>query len=273
MKKGIFICLLMSFWASSQTNRFLYDLQYRKDSTEDYRKCVMALDINPTETKFYDYKFAEYDAQNKASSTGNVSRYSTKTDQVVVRKPNSFTNDWYRDFFDYFVVKSDDEMTWKLSPETKIYNNYNLQKATTNFGGRSWTAWFCKDIEIKEGPYKFRGLPGLIFIVEDSLGDFTYHLISNTKLPETYDTKDFVETHYGKVAISISNSKFNKYLEDAFADPVRMFSGQIKNGGKATFDKEVIETPEALNSKKIMLQKGIKKRYIFIEKDKAPTLK
>ncbi|WP_228464669.1 hypothetical protein [Chryseobacterium antibioticum] len=52
-----------------------------------------------------------------------------------------------------------------------------------------------------------------------------------------------------------------------------MFSENIKNGQKATFKNESIESVEELNKKKSMLQNGIKSRYIYIEKDKEPSFK
>jgi len=272
MKKTLSIILLFLIFlkVSSQTNRFIYELQYRKDSTQDYRKNLMVLDINPEETKFYDYNFIEYDSLNKNNVNGISSRYSTKTDQVLIRKKDSGQNFWYRDFFDYFVTTTNDDIKWKLLPETQTYNGYKLQKAIASFGGRNWTAWFSKEINLQEGPYKFRGLPGLIFIIQDSDKNFVYKLVKNIKLPETYDTNEFIETHYGKNAIPIKNEKFNKYIENIYKDPIRMFSSQIKEGGKATFKNESVESIEELNKKKAMLQNGIKERYIFIEKDKSP---
>ncbi|MDN5395871.1 MAG: GLPGLI family protein [Chryseobacterium sp.] len=273
MKK--IICLLALYAGSfyqSQTNRFIYELQYRKDGSEDYRHNLMNLDISPKSVKFYDKKFADYDSINKKANTA-VSRYSTKTDQVIERAPNSFKNKWYRDFFEYFVVNTNDEMTWKLLQETQQYNGYKLQKATTDFGGRTWNAWFCNEVNIKEGPYKFRGLPGLIFILEDTDKNFIYKLVSNKKLDTEYDTKDFVETHYGKSAIPISNEKFNKYIQEFYENPTRTLAESIKNGQKTSFKNESIETIEELNKKKSMLQNGIKSRYIYIEKDKEPSFK
>lgn len=271
-KALVFIGIFMSLFYYSQTNRFVYELQYRRDSTEDYRKTLMNLDITAKTVKFYDKQFADYDSINKEAQT-TVSKFSTKTDQIISREINSFKNNWYRDFFEYFVVKTNDEMTWKLMSETQNYNGYQLQKATTDFGGRIWVAWFSNDVDIKEGPYKFRGLPGLIFLLEDSEKNFIYQLKKNVKLPQTYDTTYFMETHFGKQAIPITNQKFNTYLEDLYLNPTRMLSENIKNGGKANFKNENIESIEELNSKKGMLQNGIKGRYIFIEKDKQPNFK
>lgn len=69
----------------------------------------------------------------------------------------------------------------------------------------------------------------------------------------------------------ITNAKFNKYIEDIYVNPTRMFSDRIKNGEKANFKNETVESIEELNRKKEMLQNGIKNRYIFIESDKKPV--
>lgn len=37
--------------------------------------------------------------------------------------------------------------------------------ATTQFRGLTYTAWFALDIPINEGPWKFHGLPGLIWLL------------------------------------------------------------------------------------------------------------
>ena len=271
MKKTFFLFIVISsIFCKSQTNRFIYELNYRSNASEDYRKNLMALDINPTSTKFYDYDFIEYDSINKNSGESR-SRYSTKTDQIVVRRPNSFKNERYRDFFDYFVEETNDEMKWKLFPDTQLYNEYKLQKATTEFGGRKWIAWFSNEVNISEGPYKFRGLPGMIFLLEDSENNFVYKLVKNNKLNQTYDTNEFLETHYGKTALPITDKKFNKYIEEIYQNPQRMFSDKIKSGEKATFKNETVESIDELNRKKTMLQNGIKGRYIYVEKDSKPN--
>ena len=59
-------------------------------------------------------------------------------------------------------------MNWQLHSHTIVEDQYTLQKATTTFGGRRvWVAWFSKDVNVSEDPYKFRRLPGVIFQIED----------------------------------------------------------------------------------------------------------
>ena len=65
-------------------------------------------------------------------------------------------------------------MQWSLTGEAEQVGDYRCQKAVTTFGGREWTAWFCPDIPVDGGPYKFRGLPGLILKVEDTGKHFSW---------------------------------------------------------------------------------------------------
>lgn len=63
---------------------------------------------------------------------------------------------------------------WKISKDIKQFGNYEVQRATTEFGGRVYTAWFTLQIPISDGPWKFHGLPGLILEVTDEEGAYGY---------------------------------------------------------------------------------------------------
>lgn len=56
---------------------------------------------------------------------------------------------------------------WTIYNETQTISGFLCQKAKCRFRGRDYTAWFTKDISINSGPWKFRGLPGLILKVYD----------------------------------------------------------------------------------------------------------
>lgn len=59
------------------------------------------------------------------------------------------------------------KIKWKLSLETKFFGKINCQKATANYKGRNWIAWFAPDIQYENGPWKLYGLPGLILETYD----------------------------------------------------------------------------------------------------------
>lgn len=63
-----------------------------------------------------------------------------------------------------FVINEDKpEFKWNIEEDsTKNIYGYQCTKAATYFRGRHWVAWFTQDIPIDAGPWKLRGLPGLI---------------------------------------------------------------------------------------------------------------
>ncbi len=82
----------------------------------------------------------------------------------------------------YYTFKSPDVLDWKIeSIITENIAGYKCTKATVKVGGKVFVAWFTYDIPLSDGPYKFRGLPGLILKVNDT-GSFTvFEVISLTK--------------------------------------------------------------------------------------------
>lgn len=262
----ILISTLIINLLCAQTNRFIYELEMKMDNQS--HKINMALDIDKDFVKFYDYDFIKNDSVSK--KTGQNWQTNTQCDQLVIRKINSNDNKTFHDNTpDYFVMESKDEMNWKVDSETKKSGEYSLQKATTNFGGRKWTAWFCSAIPFQEGPYKFRDLPGLIFELQDEKSDFTYKLVKSANLPNTYDTSGFLETHYGNQPIPVTLKQYHKVKLDYYADPVSEMKKVLKEGGNIIINGEKITTQEQLDQKKKVMQENTKKYYNPIELDKA----
>ncbi|WP_435525878.1 GLPGLI family protein [Chryseobacterium indoltheticum] len=149
----------------AQTNRFFYEVKFKEDSTQtEHQKVFMVLDINPDETKYYDNTFLEKDSINKT----NHSQLTNWTSQIpVTRKKSSNKNINYTFIGDQlYSYPTEDLIQWKLSDKTKKYLHFDLQEATTNFGGRKWTAWFTKEIPLSEGPYKFYRIARSYRVVE-----------------------------------------------------------------------------------------------------------
>lgn len=57
---------------------------------------------------------------------------------------------------------------WVLIDEEKQIDSFRCKKATVSFRNRNYIAWFCEEIPLNNGPWKFGGLPGLIIEIEDS---------------------------------------------------------------------------------------------------------
>ncbi len=86
----------------------------------------------------------------------------------------------YRLSMSAFFVYSDSipSLEWNFSSEeTESIMGYDCRKATVDFAGRTYTAWFTPEIPLPFGPYKFGGLPGLILKIEDAERQFVWEAI------------------------------------------------------------------------------------------------
>ncbi|MFK8162266.1 MAG: GLPGLI family protein [Lewinella sp.] len=61
-----------------------------------------------------------------------------------------------------------ESLEWEMKGGKKKIGDYDCREASTELGGRTYTAWYAPSISVPEGPYKFHGLPGLILEVSDA---------------------------------------------------------------------------------------------------------
>jgi GLPGLI family protein len=100
---------------------------------------------------------------------------------------------------------------WKIGTETSELGGYSIQKATTRYGGRDWTVWFTPEIPVSEGPWKLRGLPGLILKAETADGEFTLTATSVSRSTNRPIVKD-----NNNVYRKLSKNDFFKQKTEAF---------------------------------------------------------
>ncbi|MCC1485635.1 GLPGLI family protein [Winogradskyella immobilis] len=100
---------------------------------------------------------------------------------------------------------------WEIrdSKQDSIILGYKCQKATTNFRGRTYEAYFTSEIDNVGGPWKFDGLPGLILSVKST---------------DDYFSITPLELQIKKETTSISNPYLNEeqtYTIKEYADKLR----------------------------------------------------
>lgn len=78
----------------------------------------------------------------------------------------------------YLIEDTIVAIDWKILHDTKKINGHMLSKATGEFRGRTYTAWFAQDVPSFFGPWKFHGLPGLIFEITDEKREVDFQLIT-----------------------------------------------------------------------------------------------
>ena len=98
----------------------------------------------------------------------------------------------------YFYSEPLPDFSWQLSSDTLTVGGYLCQKAVGQYGGRTWTVWFAEDIAVSYGPWKLRGLPGMILKAEDKDGIFHFNLAGLLRRPAAI--KYLSMDHYSKTS-------------------------------------------------------------------------
>jgi len=106
-----------------------------------------------------------------------------------------------------FSFPLEDPIQWKIGNETKIIENYSCKKATGKYKGRHYVAWFTEAIPIPDGPYVFKGLPGLVLEVYDPSDNIHFTMVSFKKVVKPMTLmKDAFATKYSTFYKARQNS-------------------------------------------------------------------
>jgi len=74
-----------------------------------------------------------------------------------------------------YLYENEEPVTeWKLSNDTLTVAGYLCKKANGTLYGRDYTVWYAQDIPSQFGPWKFKGLPGLIMKATSDDGDYDF---------------------------------------------------------------------------------------------------
>ena len=248
MKKLLFTFLLISAFFSAQ-NRFIYDYKFVTDSTNkaDVKSELMYLDISEKGSKFYSREVyisdsimtAAFEKQIKATGSMNVDMKAMSMRKGSVRYkihknyPSFDTYSLTRSGMDAYKVWDKRKIQWKILPEKQKIGEFEAQKAVTEFAGRKWTAWFTEELPFQDGPYKFRGLPGLIVKLEDATQSHIFELKAVGKYKEEIQkVSEFVGNDK---YIEVNQEQYKKiFLEDR-NDPAKSMKMAMANGAVLQF--------------------------------------
>ena len=113
------------------------------------------------------------------------------------------------------------QLQWELLEGDSTIAGYPCRKARTRLFGRNYIAWYAPDVELPYGPYKFGGLPGLIFKVQDTEDNFSFTLTGLQKVKG--HTPIYM---YDKSAVTKSTRKAVRQMYKNYcADPVKALTG------------------------------------------------
>ncbi|HNY05748.1 MAG TPA: GLPGLI family protein [Candidatus Egerieousia sp.] len=120
----------------------------------------------------------------------------------------TYTSNIMTDFFLY--TEPEPEIEWTLQPEKKDVIGYSCSRATCTFRGRNYEAWYTNEIPASLGPWKFRGLPGLILSIKDDSGIISFEATGLRKCSHTITYKDAKYIKTNREKFNQQEMKFEK---------------------------------------------------------------
>jgi GLPGLI family protein len=133
----------------------------------------------------------------------------------------------------YKIKNTLESINWVLLDEKKEIADFTCQKATATFRERDYTAWFTTEIPVDIGPWKLRGLPGLIMDVSESTGKFRFRVSKIDLNPDENIIKEQLKKP------DIRNIKdfevYKNAIKNAFDDQMSIARTRIPKGATLLF--------------------------------------
>lgn len=250
--KNLFSILFIIVFAFSNAqdsketaNRFFYELTFKpKTDSTKIDKVMTVLDIIKTKSIYRDYTVIAQDSLIKVaveemqkagvfkdlSKTIRMPKFSEKIDKFYPDMKVLYIEKVANGFTPLNIGYSENlKFNWKILNDKEKIGSYNTQKATVDFGGRKWTAWFSTELPFQDGPYKFSGLPGLIVKIEDADKNYSWVLQGNKKV-DNFEELSYAEKISGgsSKVTEVSKEKFNKTFNDFKSDPMATARPHLK---------------------------------------------
>ena len=246
MRLLLIFCLALNLNLFTQNHRYIYDYKIIKDSTNkaNQRTEMMYLDTTKEGSEYYSYTAYHSDSLVRAAletqlrATGII---NIKPDMKVDAQRYSVSKT-YPDFktelhnrigMKRYKIADERKLNWKILPDKQQIGKWQTQKATVDFAGRQWTAWFANEIPLQDGPYKFSGLPGLIVKIEDK----TQSHILELKGIKTLTAEEVKNYKKPKNELVLNTKQYQKLLSDYEKDPTQGFI-QATMGGMVMMPAE-----------------------------------
>lgn len=184
MPQTFIILFLFAFYSSAQKMDDSYHIIYLSSWTFDKNDPIPAQEFVALSLKGDASIFQKHNSRKRDSIITH--RELTIEEEKNLKNLERYAIEFQGNRLTYYHTLGETEYQyeeilnhdWKLGSDTKTIKGYECRDATVSYGGRDWKAWYAINLPINVGPYKFRGLPGLIVKITDSTGDYDYELYS-----------------------------------------------------------------------------------------------
>lgn len=191
------LLVLLTMFSYGQNQEYfeaVYDIYYNTDVPQT-KKATLQIDKTNKHTIFHIGKNINDAESSSVSTSDDGLSYTIKyTDldrfiEMDFKNAKIYSKETHRGNV-YFVKDSILKFNWNINYEDeKKIGTLICRKATTQYRGRDYIAWYSLEIPLTYGPYKFHGLPGLITSISDSSKTFTWTIVSYKLKSEKPDFK------------------------------------------------------------------------------------
>ncbi|MDT3406210.1 UNVERIFIED_CONTAM: GLPGLI family protein [Pseudacidovorax intermedius] len=191
MYKVLFLFLFSI--VSAQYYRFVYEYTMKPDIHKKDSAVTDYMNLDTDGRTSYFYNAAKYERDSVYQEDKSYAKLlSAKTfDQnlgYIIKKDYSGKAIQLYDRFKTanLSVSGLEAPVWNIQKEFRTLHNIYCQKATAQYKGRIWEAWFSKEYPVSDGPYTFTGLPGIVVQIQDSDQDHIFTLTQVKKIPSVF---------------------------------------------------------------------------------------
>lgn len=225
--------------------RFVRDANYPNDK----RIGITILQIGKHYNRFCDYNELRFDSICDELSRGKISMVEASPLMLSALKKNAFRESILINkqknketiqrtagllTQKYQYEEDCPKLKWEVLKGDTTIAGYHCNKAKTKLFGRDYIAWYSTDVNMPYGPYKFNGLPGLVFCIVDTQGHFEFTLNGLQKANKytpiyLWNSKSIVKTNRKTV-----RDIYKNYCADPVGSLTSDGSIQIPDDVKAT---------------------------------------
>jgi len=227
MRSLIIVVLLLGLGNLQAQDQYSYKATYQLEFQED------STDENSIKSETGVLYLSE--DQSRYSSLGKAIKDSLEnmTNPVVMRmdeynQMTDFKYTIYKDYQDNELILAEKvfhyelkykqdlkQIDWEIQPENKEILGFSVQKATGDFAGRNYIAWFAPELPFSDGPYKFSGLPGLILEISDLKNHYHFNLTAFQELANPVDKLLNLDNYK-----TVSQQELDQVRDDYNRDPI-----------------------------------------------------
>lgn len=195
--------------------RFLSGAQYYNDSVDvtfnaKYPDPTISGELTQEKIQRYVDLIGEHSKSNHRSKKSNY--FINRNHQS--KMCTNFIYDAYPKNF----MREHLQLDWTITNEKKTIKAIECKKAITQYGGRTYIAWFSPSIPISDGPYVFSGLPGLIIQVSDNQGWYNFE-VTNIELNKSMRYWRPESKLFHRSYLEISRQKYIQKMDKQLNNP------------------------------------------------------